>query len=98
MSQGEPSGEGGQGRSSLEDWMTALAGELDVADVPLDIVALLDVARDVAHGVARPAAPLSLFLVGLAAGRRGGSPLDVETASVATTALATRWAAGETPA
>lgn len=30
---------------------------------------LLDLTRDVAHGPSRPAAPLTVFLVGLAAGR-----------------------------
>jgi hypothetical protein len=39
---------------------------LDPADVP--IATVLDVARRVAHGVARPAAPLTTFLLGLAIG------------------------------
>ena len=46
--------------------------------------ALLDVARDAAHGVARPAAPLTTFLVGLAAGMRGGGADAVgEAAAIA---------------
>ena len=32
---------------------------------------LLDLTRDVAHGPSRPAAPLTAFLVGVAAGRDG---------------------------
>src|SRR5690606_32792892 len=49
---------------ALEEWVTALAERLglDAASIPTAV--LLDVARDVAHGVARPAAPLSTFLVG----------------------------------
>lgn len=39
---------------------------LDPADVP--IATVLDLARRVAHGVARPAAPLTTFLLGLAVG------------------------------
>jgi hypothetical protein len=73
--------------------MAALAEELGLGDGPFDIAGLLDVARDVAHGVARPAAPVSLFLVGLAAGRAGGSEADVAAASERAAALAARWAA-----
>ena len=49
---------------------------------------LLDVARDVAHNVMRPAAPLTTFLVGLAAGRAGG---DVEQVATVVSALAAEW-------
>ncbi len=58
--------------TSLEAWMDALCRELDLEAAvegrhARDVV--LDLARDVAHGVARPAAPLTAFLLGLAAGR-----------------------------
>ena len=33
---------------------------------------VLDLAREAAHGVARPAAPLTTFLAGYALGREGG--------------------------
>ena len=63
---------------ALDDWLAAAAAELGIseADVPIGLV--LDIAADVAHGVARPAAPLSTFLVGLALGRgaHGGESLD----------------------
>jgi hypothetical protein len=36
------------------------------------VTVVLDLARDAAHGVARPAAPLAAFAVGLAVGRAGG--------------------------
>ncbi len=62
---------------ALDTWVARLRAELDLPDV--DAAALLDLARDVAHGVARPAAPLTTFLVGLAAGRAGGQPGDVAT-------------------
>ncbi len=83
--------------STLDDWMAALAAELDLEPTAFDVAGLLDVARDVAHGVARPAAPLSLFLVGLAAQRAGGTADDVAAAAARTSALAERWgsAAGE---
>ena len=67
--------------SPLADWIAELAGELGVDPAVLDRDLLLDVARDAAHGVARPAAPLTTFLVGLAAGLRGGSAEDVRAAS-----------------
>jgi len=78
---------------ALDDWLVALADRLglDAATIPTGL--LLDVARDVAHNVARPAAPLSTFLVGLAAARAGGSAADIEAASAAATELALSWLA-----
>lgn len=48
---------------------------------------LLDLARDAAHGVARPAAPVTTYLLGLAVGR--GAPLELTAAELA--AMATSW-------
>ncbi len=53
---------------------------------------LLDLARDAAHGVARPAAPLTTFLVGYAAAQGGSGPEAVAEAARKATALALRWA------
>ena len=56
----------------LDEWLTQLSAELGVDDVELDhktVKALLDLARDAAHGVERVAAPLTTFLVGVAVGR-----------------------------
>lgn len=77
---------------ALDGWLTALANqlELDPADIPVGD--LLDVARDVAHSVARPAAPLSTFLIGLAAAKNGGSAADIQAACTAATKLALSWA------
>ncbi len=58
-------------------------------DVEVDISAVLDLARDAAHGVARPAAPLTTFLVGLAAGLQGGSLDDLTRAFETARLLAT---------
>jgi hypothetical protein len=66
--------------SDLELYLNDLATALDLQPGEVDITALLDLARDAAHGVARPSAPLTTFLVGLAAGRAGGSPADVAAA------------------
>jgi hypothetical protein len=51
---------------TLDEWMTTVTEELGIDRV--DVGAVLDLARDVAHGVSRPAAPLTCLLVGLAAG------------------------------
>ncbi len=56
----------------LDDWIAQLAAELGVDPGAIDRDQLLAVARDAAHAVARPAAPLTTYLVGLAAGLRGG--------------------------
>jgi hypothetical protein len=50
---------------TLDEWMAAVCAELGIE--PVDAKAVLDLARDVAHGIDRPAAPLTCLLVGLAA-------------------------------
>ena len=77
--------------TAIESWVTALAAALglDIADV--DIQALLDVARDAAHSVVRPAAPLATFLVGYAAGVRGAAGDDIGPECERASALAQAW-------
>ncbi len=60
-------------------WTEALATELGL-DLTVDTDLLLDLAREVAHAVERPAAPLTTFLVGYAAARAGGSAADIAAA------------------
>lgn len=55
------------GVNTLEDWTAAVCAEVGIAG-PIDRDVVLDLTRDVAHGVARPAAPLTAYLIGLAAG------------------------------
>ena len=58
--------------STLDDWIMQASGALDlqVDSVPADLRnELLDLTRDVAHGVARVAGPLTCYLVGVAVGR-----------------------------
>jgi hypothetical protein len=62
-----------EGSDEMERWLGALATTLGVD--PLDegqMMELLGVARDVAHGVERRATPLAAFLLGAAAQRRIG--------------------------
>jgi len=65
----------------LEQWVVALSAELGLPDGLVPIETLLDVARDAAHSIARPAAPLTTFLVGYAAALAGGAPDDVRRIS-----------------
>jgi hypothetical protein len=58
--------------NELDSWLSELGTALGVDPEAVDVKLLLDVARDAAHHVARPAAPLTTFLVGLAAGANGG--------------------------
>ncbi|MER6995434.1 NTP transferase domain-containing protein [Streptomyces sp. NPDC000410] len=77
----------------LDEWITAVKDELGI-ELDVDTTVLLDLARDAAHGVARPAAPLTTFLVGYAAAKAGGdSAQAVAEAARKAAALADRWAA-----
>lgn len=80
----------------LDEWITAVKDELGI-DLEVDTGVLLDLARDAAHGVARPAAPLTTFLVGYAAAKAAGSNPGAVADAVAdaarkAAALADRWA------
>ncbi|MEU8573824.1 NTP transferase domain-containing protein [Streptomyces asoensis] len=75
----------------LDEWISAVKDELGI-DLDVDTGVLLDLARDAAHGVARPAAPLTTFLVGYAAAWSGGGPDAVADAARKAAALASRWA------
>lgn len=61
---------------TLPEWSDELCRALGL-DLDVDIKAVLDLARDAAHHIERPAAPLTTFLVGYAAGLRGGSTRDI---------------------
>ncbi len=76
----------------LTTWVNELASELNLDLTDVDVQALLDVAADAAHSVVRPAAPLSTFLVGYAAGLRGAKGDDLAPECERAQALASRWA------
>jgi hypothetical protein len=61
---------------SLTTWSTRLCDALGL-ELDVEIDDILDLARDAAHQVERPAAPLTTFLVGYAAALRGGTPTDI---------------------
>jgi uncharacterized protein DUF6457 len=83
----------------LDDWLREAAAAVEVS--PTDpavlseeaVTVLLDLARDAAHGVARPAAPLGTFVLGLAVGASGGDLGDLRRLARCLTDLADAWEA-----
>jgi hypothetical protein len=78
---------------TLHDWIDELCDALDI-ETELDEGLVLDLARDVAHGVERPAAPITTFLLGYAAAVHGASPETVEELAGRASALAEQWGGG----
>lgn len=73
--------------STLEEWIDEVAAELgigemgELVDPALVVPLVLDMTKDVAHGVARPAAPITAYLLGLAVARAAGAgPVEPELA------------------
>lgn len=64
----------------FEEWVEEARIALGLPD-DVDVDMILGVARDVAHEVERRAAPVTAFLIGLAAGRAGGGPAAEEAAA-----------------
>jgi molybdopterin-guanine dinucleotide biosynthesis protein A len=65
----------------LEEWTALVCRELGIDPAQVDRSAVLDLTRDVAHGVARPAAPLTAYLLGLAQGAGTAQPDAVDRLS-----------------
>lgn len=79
-----------RGAAMLQDWIDAVRIDLGTTG-ELDVDTVLDVAKDVAHNVQRPAAPLTTYLLGLAVG--SGMPLHEAAEKVRE--LARGWVADE---
>lgn len=60
----------------LDDWVTAVCAELGLDPAEASVPTVLDLARDVAHQVVRPGAPVTAYLLGMAVGR-GADPTAV---------------------
>ena len=60
---------------TLVEWARLVCAELELSEEidTDDVNLILDLARDAAHSVARPAAPLTAYLLGIAVGR-GADP------------------------
>jgi hypothetical protein len=76
--------------NTLAEWTARACQELGIDPTTLDTRAVLDLTRDVAHGVARPAAPLTAFLLGVAVGQ--GQQADVAIGRLR--ALTQEWEGG----
>ena len=61
--------------SAMDRWIMAVSSDLGLDPGTADARAILDMTRDVAHNVDRPAAPVTAYLIGVAVGR--GMPLSI---------------------
>ncbi len=75
---------------NLHDWIDELCDALDL-ETEVDEGLVLDLARAAAHNVERPAAPISAYLLGYAAGQRSAGPDEVEALAARAQALADEW-------
>ena len=75
---------------NLHDWIDELSDVLEV-DTEVDEGLLLDLARVAAHNVARPAAPITTFLLGYAAGSQDADPDQLEALAARAQLLADGW-------
>lgn len=75
---------------NLHDWIDELCDALDI-ELDVDESLILDVAREAAHNVERPAAPVSTFLLGYAAAHSNADPDELERLASAAMGLAQRW-------
>ncbi|PSK96593.1 hypothetical protein CLV63_111189 [Murinocardiopsis flavida] len=68
---------------TLYEWAQQVDTELGLPDGPgttkADVDLILDLAKDAAHSVARPAAPLTTYLLGIAVGK-GADPVEAAAA------------------
>lgn len=75
---------------NLHDWIDELCDTLDL-ETEVDEALVLDLARVAAHNVERPAAPITTYLLGLAAGQRSASPERIEGLAAKAQFLAENW-------
>ncbi|SNY58497.1 DUF6457 domain-containing protein [Paractinoplanes atraurantiacus] len=61
--------------SDLDAWIKVVGAELGIDPAEVPTGAVLGLAKDVAHNVVRPGAPVSAYLIGLAVGR-GADPAE----------------------
>ncbi len=73
---------------ALEPWVAAACAELGLEPDEVPVGLVLGVAKDVAHQVLRPGAPVTAYLLGVAVGR-GADPAD---AGARLSALSAAWA------
>ncbi|HEV7167311.1 MAG TPA: DUF6457 domain-containing protein [Micrococcaceae bacterium] len=57
----------------LDEWVRTLLQAFEIPDTDIDTNAVLKLAGEAAHAIVRPAAPLTTYIVGYAAGLAAGS-------------------------
>jgi uncharacterized protein DUF6457 len=80
--------------NTLAEWVDLVCRELEITAVTSPAAMqsrVLDLSRDVAHNVARPAAPLTAYLLGLAAGRSSDPEATADRLAQQLGLLAQRW-------
>jgi Domain of unknown function (DUF6457) len=87
---------------TLEDWCRALLQAFELEGVEVDVNEVLSLAGVAAHAVVRPAAPLTTFIAGFAAGMASGSgqapdAVSMQAAMGVARALVQDYAAAESP-
>jgi hypothetical protein len=80
---------------NLHDWIDELCDVLDL-DIEVDEGLVLDIAKVAAHNVVRPAAPLTTYLLGYAAGRADADTDELEELAIRIQTLAEKWDGGTT--
>ena len=75
----------------MDEWIKTACSELGLDPAEIDRDLILDLARDVAHGVEKAAAPITTFLLGYAAALHGADPDRVEELAGRASALAETW-------
>jgi hypothetical protein len=77
-------------RVNLHDWIDELCDALDI-EAEVDEALVLDLSKVVADNVERPAAPITAYLVGYAAGAAGADADEVEGFAARAQVLAEQW-------
>jgi hypothetical protein len=81
---------------AMSEWTTAVARELgleDAVEAAPTVDMVLDLTSNVAHGVSRPAAPVTAFLIGVAAGRADDPAVAARDYAQKISRLAEGWGA-----
>ncbi len=78
------------GPVNMHDWIDELCDALDI-DAEVDEGLVLDLTKVVADNVFRPAAPVTAYLVGYAAGLQDADPIGIEKLAAKAQALAEGW-------
>lgn len=66
----------------LDDWVAELLKGLEIPDTPVDVDAILGMAGVAAHSIIRPAAPVTTYIAGFAAGLAAGAGMADDKASM----------------